>query len=121
MTENYPFVGIVGSRSIDNHQLIPVLINYLIRFKATTVVSGGAIGVDTLAVKAALKHGLSFIIKRPQKDLPFPHNMFKRSREIVDASDILLVVWDEKSPGTRYTIHYAKKQGKKIIFVNPRP
>ena len=46
--------------------------------------------------------------------------MIKRNHYIVDNCDILIAVWNnEQSGGTAATIDYAKKVGRKIIYINP--
>lgn len=44
---------------------------------------------------------------------------FTRNEYMVDRSDCVLAVYNGSSGGTRYTIEYARKQGKKIIGINP--
>lgn len=45
--------------------------------------------------------------------------MHKRNRALVELCDILLAVYDGKSGGTKYTVDYAGKCGKKTIIVPP--
>ena len=40
-----------------------------------------------------------------------------RDRLIVDNSDCVLAFWDGKSRGTKYTLDYAREQGKPIKIV----
>lgn len=46
--------------------------------------------------------------------------MHKRNRALVDLCDILVAVYDGKPGGTRYTIEYARKIGRKIIELPPK-
>ncbi len=43
----------------------------------------------------------------------------KRNRALVELCDILVAVYDGKPGGTRYTIDYARKIGRKIIELPP--
>lgn len=43
--------------------------------------------------------------------------MHKRDRALVDMCDILLAVYDGKEGGTKYTVEYAKKKGRKTIIL----
>lgn len=44
----------------------------------------------------------------------------KRNRFLVDQADVLLAIYDGQSKGrTSCTIDYARKQGKKVIIINP--
>jgi nucleoside 2-deoxyribosyltransferase len=36
---------------------------------------------------------------------------------MVDLADIVLAIWDGRSRGTKYTVDYAVKKGKRIIEV----
>lgn len=45
--------------------------------------------------------------------------MLKRNKYMVDKSDFVIAAWDgRKRGGTYYTVNYAKKLGKKIIFID---
>ncbi len=46
--------------------------------------------------------------------------MHKRNRALVELCDILVAVYDGKPGGTRYTIDYARKIGRKIIELPPK-
>jgi len=100
--------------------------------KVTTVISGGAKGIDTLAFEAAEKAGLKSICYLPDRKR-FPGRLIvkayqRRNEHIVDACDILLAIWDGESHGTRNTIVYAQKIGRPVFLVEisrssmrPRP
>jgi uncharacterized phage-like protein YoqJ len=45
--------------------------------------------------------------------------MQKRNRVLVDSCDTLLAVYDGQPGGTRHTIDYAKRKGKKVIVLDP--
>jgi uncharacterized phage-like protein YoqJ len=45
--------------------------------------------------------------------------MQKRNRVLVDSCDTLLAVYDGQPGGTKHTIDYAKKTGKRVIVINP--
>lgn len=46
--------------------------------------------------------------------------MQKRNRYMVDTSSVLVAVYDGISGGTKNTVEYAKKLGKKLIVIRPR-
>ncbi|MBR5453043.1 MAG: hypothetical protein IKV54_03095 [Clostridia bacterium] len=104
---------IVGSRSITDFDLssyIPSNVN--------TIISGGAIGIDKLAEQYADLHLLSKYILRPRYDLYGRSAPLKRNEQMVDMADEVLIIWDGRSRGTKYTLSYTKKQNKKITLVN---
>lgn len=45
--------------------------------------------------------------------------MMARNRFLVDTAHLLLAVFDGKSGGTMNTVEYAKKQGKKLVVIDP--
>lgn len=105
-------LAIIGSRTITNVDL-PKYVSDDVR----TIISGGTKGVDAIAEKYADKKRLSKYIIRPQYRKYGKGGAIIRNREIVDFADEILVFWDGTSKGTKSTIDYANKIGKKIIVV----
>lgn len=103
---------IVGSRSITDFDLSPYISK-----NVDTIVSGGAEGVDCLAEQYADLHRLSKYIMRPRYDLYGRAAPLKRNEQMVDIADAVLIVWDGKSKGTRYTLNNAKKKHKPVTLV----
>ena len=105
-------VGIVGSRAYPAPQYVRAFVNAL--DAASTVVSGGAPGVDTVAADAAHERGLAVTIfladwdKHDRKAGPL------RNKQIVDASDQIIAFWDGKSRGTLNSILLATNAGKPV-------
>ena len=103
---------IVGSRSITDFDLSPYL-----PANVDTIVSGGADGVDRLAEQYADLHRLSKYIMRPRYDIYGRAAPLKRNEQMVDIADAVLVVWDGRSKGTRFTLNHAKKKNKPVTLV----
>ena len=103
---------VVGSRSIKDFDLTPHIPNDVI-----TIISGGANGVDALAEEYADKHRLSKFILRPRYDLYGRAAPLKRNEEMIDMADEVLIIWDGKSKGTRYTMKYAQKTNKPVTVI----
>ena len=104
---------IVGSRSIMDFDLSPY-----IPADVDTVISGGARGIDTLAEKYADSHRLSKYILRPMYKLYGRVAPLKRSEEMVEMADAVLIIWDGCSEGTKHTLKYAKRCNKPLILIN---
>src|SRR3990167_1859876 len=82
------------------------------------VVSGGASGVDSLAVRAAEAKGLKTKVFLPNWDRHGRSAGPIRNKSIVDYCDRLVAFWDGKSKGTEHSISLAKKAGKQVdIFM----
>lgn len=45
--------------------------------------------------------------------------MLKRDRALVELCDVLIAVFDGKPGGTKYTVDYAAKKGRKTILIPP--
>jgi predicted Rossmann fold nucleotide-binding protein DprA/Smf involved in DNA uptake len=113
-------VSITGSRSIslsfaDITQHLPV--------GTTTIISGGAVGVDTVAASYAREHGLELFVILPNYS-SYPSTERSRSTApllrnttIVSQSDFCLFFWDGVSRGTSHTISEARRLGKHGLVV----
>ena len=103
---------IAGSRSIKEFDLSPYISE-----DVRTIISGGAIGIDSLAEDFADKHNLSKIIIKPNYETYGKAAPIKRNEEMVKIADKVLVIWDGKSKGTKHTIDFAKKHSKEIEVI----
>jgi DNA processing protein len=141
-------ISIVGSRKPNQyaiqktHEIASKLSNNNI-----CIVSGGAMGIDTVAHKAAKPHntimvaGTGLDIRYPainkqmikdietqglvlsqfDKETPsFPRNFAIRNELIVALSDILIVAYADLKSGTMRSVEYAQKMGKEIYVLPHR-
>lgn len=98
-------VAVVGSRSITDAD-----IKRYVPPDATLIISGGAVGVDTLAEKYADEKGIKKLILYPDYELYGKSAPLIRDKLIVDNADLVIAVWDGVSQGTGFTISYAKRR-----------
>lgn len=115
---------IAGSRRINNYDELILALrgaisnNLLISEDGFEVVSGGAIGVDTLARRYALESNYKLTEMKPIYDGPNDRSApLRRNVDIANYGDILIAVWDGKSTGTNHIINYMKKI-KKPVYVH---
>lgn len=119
-------LGIVGSRKLVGSVNAYNIIQYYIEaFHPTKVVSGGAVGIDSMAIEVAL--GLGYLEDDLTIHLPKPANasrgayiraLFERNGWIVrDSTHILAVTVPGGSNGTRDTINKAIAAGKSVYVV----
>jgi hypothetical protein len=110
---------IAGSRSILDEQAI-----FTCMFQAwsdgldtTEIVTGGAIGVDTIAEKIAKERGLPVRTFRPDYNAAIKPRLAPliRNTEMADYADALIAIWDGKSNGTLHMINEAHKKGLEIF------
>lgn len=108
-----PIVCICGSRSINYLNLDW----YLDKNKIGQIVSGGANGVDMIAEKWAKRNNIEFIAYLPQYEIyGGKYAPLKRNEDMVNYCDELVCFWDGKSNGSKYTMDYALKLGRKITL-----
>ena len=116
-------IGIVGSRRWKNREDIEDLVNTLAA--DTTVVSGGARGVDTWAATAALQRGLKvveFLPELPPNGSPkweYTKAYYARNRQIAEYCDVVYAfVASDRKGGTENTIKHAKELGTPVNIIN---
>ena len=103
---------IAGSRSIKEFDLTPYVPE-----EVDLIICGGAEGVDSIAEEYADTHRMSKLVLRPHYELYGRAAPLKRNEKMIEIADAVLVVWDGKSRGARYTAAYAKKKNKPITEV----
>jgi len=121
-------IGIVGSRAIDHNDEYNVekVYDFLDMIfencnpELVCIHSGGASGVDVIAIWYAIEKGFSYKEHLPDF-LTYPygqhHNRayFERNQTIVNETDCLVAITRGESRGTEYTVDYAKNVRKWVI------
>lgn len=103
-------LAIVGSRDYPNMDHVRDFVGQL--SPGTTVVSGGAQGVDSIAVFCARARELSTVVIKADWAKEGRAAGFLRNKLIVDEAQGVVAFWDGESRGTRHTIDLAKAAGK---------
>ena len=104
---------IAGSRDISDYDKVACIIKES-GFNISEVVSGTALGVDTLGEIWAEENNI------PVKQFPADWDNkgkaagFIRNTEMADYADALIAVWDGKSSGTKHMINTAGSRRLKI-------
>ena len=104
---------IAGSRTITDlrHVEEAVACSHI---QITEVISGGARGVDTLAITYAQQQNLPLTIMRANWDKFGKSAGFRRNAEMATVADALIALWDGQSKGTLHMINVAKERGLKV-------
>jgi len=126
-------VGVTGTREGANAYQLAELRTVLTELKGTEFHHGDCKGVDVEAAAIAKDLGYKVVCHPPKSseqqgffggdEMREPLGYLQRDRNIVDATDVLLVVplqneWQPKG-GTWYTHDYAVKTGKPVNVIYP--
>ena len=83
------------------------------------IITGGAMGTDSLAERIAHKYNIPILIYKPEWKKHGKGAGLKRNKTIIKNADTVLAFWNGKSKGTKNSIELAKKFNKelKIIYI----
>jgi len=127
-------VGVTGTRSGMNKRQQQEFTDFLNELGSGEFHHGDCVGVDVEAARIAEKLGWKTVCHPPIKDdlrafhdsdeFREPKSYFARNRNIVDETDVLLVIPYQDSHqshgGTWYTHDYAKKKDKPLHVIFPK-
>jgi hypothetical protein len=108
-------VIIAGGRDYHNYDTVLEAIKES-QFNITTVVSGGAAGVDAMGEKYAEDMNLRLNVYNADWATHGRAAGPIRNRKMSENADALIAIWDGKSRGTRNMIETATKRGL-LVFV----
>lgn len=109
-------IAVVGSRDFDQQEyLFEELDLFIQNTPEITIISGGAKGADLFAKQYAHQRGFKYEEFKPDWKQFGRGAGLVRNTMIVEACDVLIAFWDEKSKGTRDSISKAEKLEKRVI------
>lgn len=106
-------VIIAGGRDITDYDLIERAVERS-GFDIEQVVSGGAKGVDTLAILYAQKHNKLLAVFMADWDRHGRKAGPIRNGQMAEYADALIAIWDGKSKGTKNMIDQATAKGMPV-------
>ena len=106
--------GIVGNRSGFTYERIKQVLDKHCITSNDTIVSGGAIGVDTYAQRYAKEIGAKLIIYYPNPSENSPNRYFTRNLSIALECDELIAFSKKSRGGTYNTINHVRVLNKKV-------
>lgn len=111
-------VAIVGSRDYNNYREFRA---YIDRFRKyidiDMIISGGAVGVDSMAYTYSVEKGITFVCHPPKPEDGYPAKFFRRNLRIVVHAEAVIAFPKGKSSGTRNAISLAKKLKKELYVI----
>ncbi len=108
--------AVVGSRTFGDYSLLcKTLDTHRSQFRA--IVSGGAMGADSLAARYARENCIPLTELRPDWKAHGVGAYLVRNTDIVAGADYVIAFWNGKSPGTRDTIRKAVNAGKRVQII----
>lgn len=116
-------VAIVGSRGFPDLDAVVSLV-WSLPYSAV-VISGGAEGVDEVAVREARCRGLDFHVERPKRTSNRDREAIRiayleRNRRIAEMCDRMVAFWHAHSGGTANAVTWAVALGKPVEVRMPR-
>ena len=111
-------LAITGSRKYNDYQELMQVIKSLAP-DATTIISGGAKGADTLAAKYANEHKLTLVEIKPdyKKYLARVAPLMRNTTIVAKADKVIAFYYKTQSGGTLDTAKKAKRAGKLLAEV----
>lgn len=106
---------IAGSRTCSDYSVVACAIAES-KFEITSVLSGGAKGVDTLAVRYAKRNNKPYRIVNAKWEHEGKAAGYLRNARMAAVADALIAVWDGKSKGTKNMIDIARRKGLQVFI-----
>ena len=111
-------VIIAGGRDFEDYEKLVSECDYLLQYMSNIeIVSGVAIGTDTLALRYAKEKGYS--VKEFPADWEWHGRSagYVRNKEMAEYATHLIAFWDGHSKGTRHMIDLAREKGLKVRVI----
>lgn len=106
---------IAGSRKCLDYSVVLCAIEES-KFEITSVLSGGAKGVDTLAIRYAKRNNKPYRIINAKWEHEGKAAGYLRNARMAAVADALIAVWDGKSRGTKNMIDIARRKGLQVFI-----
>ncbi len=107
-------VAVIGSRGLE------VDLEPFMPEGCSEIITGGARGIDQCAARYARAMSIPLREIRPDYKRFGRGAPLRRNDEIIDAADLVIAIWDGKSPGTDYVIRRCREKNKTIQVYTPK-
>lgn len=113
-------VAVAGSRDFQDYDLLKKVLNHELSEYASEeveIVSGGAVGADSLGERYQKEYGCALKRFLPDWDRFGDSAGHRRNADMAYYADWVICFWDGQSKGTKGMIETSKRAGKKVIVV----
>lgn len=111
-------LAIVGSRNFFDYNLLcQTIAVYYAEKPISEIISGGAVGADSLAARWAKEFEVALTEILPEWDRFGKRAGFIRNEDIVKRADMILAFWDGESKGTQNSLSIAKRLKKPTFII----
>lgn len=111
---------IAGSREFVNYKLFSEKVDEYISVigkEKIEIVSGGARGADSMAIRYAKEHNIGCVVFNADWDKFGKSAGYKRNAQMADYGDALLCFWDTVSKGTKHMIDLALNRKLNVTII----
>jgi predicted Rossmann-fold nucleotide-binding protein len=119
-------IAVIGSReaTAEAHyqQLARALDELATTEPITLIISGGAVGADSLAERYARERGIPTQIFRPNYEVHGRRAApLIRNKLIIQNAEVCVALWNGVSRGTAHTLRLARANALRLIVIEPLP
>jgi hypothetical protein len=107
-------VAVIGSRTFSSYESV---VNVLSKIKITEIISGGAVGADSLGERYAKDNDIPTKIFLPDWKTHGKKAGFLRNTQIIEECEMVVAFWNMESKGTKDSLDKAEKLGKKVLII----
>lgn len=108
-------IAVIGSRNFKDQNLLKTVLDA--ETQMIELITGGAVGADTLAENWAKEKQLPVTIIKPNYEKFGKYAPLERNNKIIDSAEKVIAFWDGQSKGTQYVIKECQRLGKPLKLV----
>ena len=108
-------LAVIGTKEFNDFTFLSSMLKKISNIEL--IISGGALGTDTLAKEYAIQNQIEFLEFPPDYKKFGDKAKHIRDKLIVEKCDELIAFWDGECEGTKYTMDYAKQLGKTVTII----